>query len=459
MRSKWAALLCLASVTLSPVLPAMSQEIFVPYEDAGTAMYDGSAVYTGAAPLANGGYLFFRKDFDSAVGYNDGYSSVGWFQPLPAGFFGQGQFFVTDDGDFGGSLNGGWRTFVDSQNRVYGAYLGIDFDESRRGNRYEQVSLGVETLGQMWDFRLNGYFPLDTDANFEGVRALGTMPTFQGNNLVLLGTAFYEKPMPGADVEWGFPILDPSGFGRLRSYFGGYVYDSEDKNPAGIRVRLESHINEHVTLGAAFFHDDVNGGMATASVDIRGWSRSLPGLNNKTPSNEAKMYLPIVRNYRVAAETYTDNFSAAALDANGNELDFVWVNNGNAAPGSGTFEIRSTTCPPRSRRRLHPRLAGSEQHQQPGAWRTRWRTASGCSVKASASSSMFPAQVRRHARRLCHRRHRSRMGRAGSASHAQQSRRRRHHPGQQQPGPQFQHCQPAATASPGPASPTSTSAT
>lgn len=350
MRSKWAALLCLASVTLSPVLPAMAQEVFVPYEDAGTATYDGSAVYTGAAPVGNaGGYLFFRKDFDNAVGYDDGYSSVGWFQPFEIlganGFFGQGQVFVTDDGEVGGSLNAGWRTFVDSQNRVYGAYGGIDFDESTRGNRYEQVTLGIETLGQMWDFRLNGYFPLDNDSSFEGLRSLGGPPVFQGNNLVVLGTAFYEKPMPGADVEWGFPLLDPSGFGRLRSYFGGYVYDSEDKNPAGIRVRLESHVNEHVTLGAAFFHDDVNGGMATASLDIRGWSRSLPGLNNKTPSNEAKLYLPIVRNYRVAAETYVEDFSAAALDAGGNELDFVWVNNGNPGGGNGTFEDPFTDMP------------------------------------------------------------------------------------------------------------------
>ena len=344
MRSKWAALLCLASVTLSPVLPAMAQEVFVPYEDAGTATYDGSAVYTGATPVGNaGGYLFFRKDFDNAVGYDDGYSSVGWFQPFEIlganGFFGQGQIFVTDDGEVGGSLNAGWRTFVDSQNRVYGAYGGIDFDESARGNRYEQVTLGIETLGQMWDFRLNGYFPLDNDSSFEGLRSLGGgPPVFQGNNLVVFGTAFFEKPMPGADVEWGFPLLDPSGFGRLRSYFGGYVYDSEDTNPAGVRVRLESHVNEHVTLGAAFFHDDVNGGMATASLDIRGWSRSLPGLNNKTPSNEAKLYLPIVRNYRVAAETYVENFSTPALDAGGNALDFVWVDNSNPNAGDGTFE-------------------------------------------------------------------------------------------------------------------------
>lgn len=343
MRSKWAALLCLASMTISPVLPAMAQEVFVPYEDAGTATYDGSAVYTGAAPIGNaGGYLFFRKDFDNAIGYDDGYSSVGWFQPFEVmganGFFGQGQIFVTDDGDVGGNLGGGWRTFVDSSNRVFGAYGFLDFDESARGNRHEQITVGVETLGQMWDFRLNGYFPLDDDAQFEGLRTLGTSPTFQGNNLVVLGTAFFEKPMPGADVEWGFPILDPSAFGRLRSYFGGYVYDAEDKNPAGVRVRLESHVNEHVTLGAAFYHDDVNGGMATASLDIRGWSRSLPGINNKTPSNEAKLYLPVVRNYRIAAETYVDDFSAVALDGNGNELDFVWVNNGNAAPGNGTFE-------------------------------------------------------------------------------------------------------------------------
>lgn len=357
MRQTWAALLSLASIIFAPMLPAMAQDVVNPSTagvatyDAGIATYDGGSVYMGTARAgSSGGYLYFRKDIDNGVGYREGFSTLGGFVPFVCSdhynLFFQSQVFVTDDGEWGANVGGGYRYYINSADRVLGVYGFYDTDESPHGYRHDQIAIGFETLGPMWDFRTNGYYPLDRDDEFVRLNALTGPPQFAGYNLILNGTAFFERAMTGGDFEFGFPILDPSAFGRLRTYFGGYVYDAQEKDQAGIRARLEAHLNEHVTLGAAFMHDDVNGDMVTMAVDIRGWSRTLPGLNNREVSNRAKLFLPVVRQYRIAHERFLRNITTPALDENDQPLTFVWVDNSNPDAGDGTFENPFSSTPP-----------------------------------------------------------------------------------------------------------------
>jgi hypothetical protein len=211
-----------------------------------------------------------------------------------SGFFIQPQAFVTDVGEGGLNLGGGFRAYMPEADRVIGIYGFYDNDDSLHGHRRDQLSVGVETLGPMWDFRVNGYIPLDSDEDFLGFDP-GT------------GLNRFEQAIGGADIEFGVPIFDPSAFGRLRAYFGLYAYASDDQfddDPAGVRVRLEGHVNEHATVNAAFMHDDKFGDMVTLAVEFRGWNSRLPGMNNQNLSNRAKLYLPAVRQYRVANETF-----------------------------------------------------------------------------------------------------------------------------------------------------------
>lgn len=349
MRSTWGALLGLTSILFAPILPVIGQDIAYPPAP-GIATFDGGTVYSGSAQVGpEGSYLYFRKDFDNGVGYREGFSTVGGFLPLLLapnyGFFGQGQMFVTDDGKFGGNLGGGYRYFVDSADRVFGVYGFLDFDESYGGASAEQIGIGIETLGPMWDFRANGYFPLDSDPRFVRLNALTGPPVFSGNNLILNGNALFDRSMTGGDAEIGVPLLDPSAFGRLRAYFGAYAYEGEKENQAGGRVRLEGHVNEHVTLGASFMHDDTNGDMVTMAVDIRGWNSRLPGMNNRQVSNKAKMFLPAVRQYRIAQERYLDTITTEALGPTGAPVRIVWVDNSNSGSGNGTFEDPFTSLP------------------------------------------------------------------------------------------------------------------
>lgn len=310
MRSTWGTLLSLAAVMGSHGGTAGAQD--QPANPVMSAPYDGGVIYsdpnevfeTGMSPtgvplfdsLASS-YGYLRRDFGDGIGYHEGATAIGGVIPTELnsnqGTFLQGQVLVTDDGNPGFNAGGGYRYFVESANRVIGVNGFFDAVESERENDRTQIGLGFETYGTMWDFLANVYVPLDSERDI-------LHPAGGGLNK-------YEEAMGGIDAEIGVPIFDPSAFGRLRAYFGGYAYASNnrfDDDPAGFRVRLESHFNEHATLRAAFLTDDRTGDTINVSVELRGWNSRLPGLTTRSPSNRAKMYLPVVRQYRIANETY-----------------------------------------------------------------------------------------------------------------------------------------------------------
>lgn len=343
MIRSWAALVVFGGLLAMPLASARAQDGSVTAaDDIGRAsLSDPLSGTTGFG--AWGGYLYFRKNFDNGIGYRNGFSNLGWFQPMQLSddstFFGQGQFFVTDNGQVGGNVGGGFRHYDPERNSLIGAYGFFDFDQSVHWNRYNQFSIGFEYRSTRFDFLANGYFPFSqSQQNFIAVQNLSNSLVFGGNSLLFNGNALFESAMPGADFEVGFPIFDPSALGRLRGYIGGYAFDSVNQNPAGVRARLESHLSQYATIGATFYHDNVNGSMATAAVELRGWNRRLPALRHSSANNRPKLYLPVTRQYRVAVEQFSSHYEAPVLAADGHALDFVWVNNGNAAPGSGTFE-------------------------------------------------------------------------------------------------------------------------
>lgn len=310
MRSTWGTLFSLAAVigvygeTAGAQEPAAGPVQTTPYEGGVVYSQPGEVFETGMNPTGvplfdsvSSAYGYIRRDFEDGIGYDDGATAAGALIPTELnsnqGTFLQGQVLVTDDGNPGFNAGGGYRYFVESANRVFGINGFFDAVESARENDRTQVGLGFETYGTMWDFLANVYVPLDSERDI-------LHPVGGGLNK-------YEEAMGGIDAEIGVPIFDPSAFGRMRAYFGGYAYASNDRfndDPAGFRVRLESHCNENATLRATFLTDDRYGDTVNFSIELRGWNSRLPALTTRSPDNRAKMYLPVVRQYRVANETY-----------------------------------------------------------------------------------------------------------------------------------------------------------
>lgn len=143
-----------------------------------------------------------RHTTPRGIGYKNGYTTLeGMFtallKPQWMTFLDlRGHLF--DSGRF--AANGGIGLRYLTCSRAYGINAYCDYRDTSH-SRYKQVAVGLETLGRVWDVRLNGYLPVGTkqssfyQAQFDG---------FQGNYLYVM--AKREFAMKGANAEVGLHV-------------------------------------------------------------------------------------------------------------------------------------------------------------------------------------------------------------------------------------------------------------
>jgi hypothetical protein len=200
------------------------------------------------------------------VGHTNSYSSLDWFVPLlPAEsdstmWFGDFRALIFNDGEFGSNMGSGYRWFVEDQNRIYGIN---GYWDTRKDNSllFNQAGIGVESLGQIFDFRANGYTPAVNDTY---QHQLGTA-YFQDNRLFVASTA----ALSGMDAEAGVNL--PTFYQISTSLFGGgYYYDSNHTiEAAGWRVRAEAIFRDFVVVGVSVQDDELFGQTVNGMIELR----------------------------------------------------------------------------------------------------------------------------------------------------------------------------------------------
>lgn len=216
----------------------------------------------------------------------------------------------------------GYRQVVNN-NRIFGGYLVVDdnFTDHLADKDFVILNPGIETLGNIWDFRMNGYFPLgsknwDTGTHLEDI-------TFEGHDEaadVYDDRAFIGN---GVDAEIGakIPKLD-----SLKIFVGGYYFDQEDTDSiTGASGRLEFKVNNYLTLEARDTQDNLNNNKALIGVRI-----SLGGVKNKGENGISDRLLdPVVHNLATAAEGNSvpistgSGYAAGHVKQNKNPIEFV----------------------------------------------------------------------------------------------------------------------------------------
>jgi len=202
----------------------------------------------------------------AGVGHTMGYSSLDWFLPLlPAEsdstmWFGDFRALIFNDAEFGSNVGTGYRWFVEDQNRIYGIN---GYWDTRNDNSllFNQVGIGVESLGQIFDFRANGYTPAVNDTY---QHQLGNA-YFQDNRLFVPSTA----ALSGMDAEAG--VNFPTFYQISTSLFGGgYYFDSNHTiAAAGWRVRAEAMFRDCVVVGVSVQDDDLFGQTVNGMIELR----------------------------------------------------------------------------------------------------------------------------------------------------------------------------------------------
>ncbi|MEQ9622702.1 inverse autotransporter beta domain-containing protein, partial [Coleofasciculus chthonoplastes] len=291
----------------------------------------------------------------SGAGY-DGFTRLDSFLPLlqiPGSTltFLEGQLQLDNSANLGGNLLVGHRFYHQSLNRIFGGYLG--FDRRDTGNTtFHQLGVGLETLGEVWDVRLNGYFPLGDSRDLvdETVFDTGFQLTdsfFSDHFLVVQGqrqrgqVRQFEAAMTGFDLEVGARLAKWGQGGGLRGYGGLYYYDATGSDSSlGWRMRLEVQPTDTLNFGVAVQEDQIFGTNVIVSVGaIFGKTRSSrnAGILSRLGDGVGR-----TSSITVDSQTESDFFSeeittAATNPQTGEPYVFQHVNLG-ASGGNGTVE-------------------------------------------------------------------------------------------------------------------------
>ena len=218
-------------------------------------------------------------------------------------------------------FGGGYRQVVN--NRIFGGYLIADenFTDNLANKDFLVLNPGFESLGNKWDFRVNGYFPVGSKSWSVGTSEENI--SFAGHdefadlydNLASIGN--------GADAEVGAKIPK---FDALKAYIGGYYFDEKDTGGiTGASGRLEYKINNYLTLEARDTYDNYNNNMA-----LVGFKVSLGGVENKGENGISDRLLdPVEHNLATAATANSvpirtkSKLIATNQQVNENPIEFV----------------------------------------------------------------------------------------------------------------------------------------
>ncbi len=280
-----------------------------------------------------------RHNEANGIGYKHGYTTLEAFWIYDG--YGSGLMpfvdfrgHVFNDGKLAGNLGVGERTLFESINHTFGSYLYYDVRRVGHGLTVNQLSPGLELVGERMEYRINGYFPLGKQKGHEyGFR----FDKFSGHDIILKGKQ--QQAMTGFDAEVGAHIPQST---RHDLYVGAgpYYFKSSDAQAWGGKVRLLGRYKEYITLEVNYsydklFHNVVQGSLAFTlpfGRKLQRCGKCCPQTDNLLLSRAAfapsRLEIPVVKRVR-RSET-------AINPATGNPWVVWFVNN--TSHSAGTFE-------------------------------------------------------------------------------------------------------------------------
>ncbi len=197
------------------------------------------------------------------VGYNQGYTSVdgffAFFTPKYWIPFLDLRGHIFNNGKPAANAGLGLR-YLASQ-RVWGINGYYDYRQSQR-QHYNQVSIGLETLGTIWDLRINGYLPVgDKKSRFSHPH----FDHFEDHHMII--SRKREFALKSANAEIGFHV---DAIKKVPFYFAGgpYYLVGEGKNAWGGEARVAVDIFEYIRLESNASYDRIFKGIVQGQISL-----------------------------------------------------------------------------------------------------------------------------------------------------------------------------------------------
>jgi hypothetical protein len=186
------------------------------------------------------------------IGYEDGYTTLETFLASDPSQWSVTPFLdarghVFNNGKWAVNVGAGLRTLW--RDRAYGINTYYDYRNTNHLSP-NQIGVGLETLGALFDFRINGYLPVGAKiSNPYPARFSG----FSGNSLLLLQK--YKSAMKGADAEFGFHFAKS----RLFDFYataGPYYFIGQKARPIwGGKARVAGTFKDILTAEISDSYD------------------------------------------------------------------------------------------------------------------------------------------------------------------------------------------------------------
>lgn len=196
-------------------------------------------------------FLDLRYRAGKGIGYTTGYGSSDLFLSYTTERYFtpfldlRGHYFNDRKWAANGGL--GFRDLSESLNLVFGINVFYDFRQVTRSN-FQQVGLGVEMLGERWDFRANGYIPVARRRK-----------TLSEEIVQINGNPFLRKKVEydfiGGNLEIGRVILKKSGVHAKLTAGAYYLNGFFDRTAVGGFLRLSGHLSPYIGFGAQGSYD------------------------------------------------------------------------------------------------------------------------------------------------------------------------------------------------------------
>ena len=152
---------------------------------------------------------------------------------------------------FEANIGGGFRYINNNENAIYGAYTFFDIINTVNDNTFQQVTVGVERLGLVWDFRANAYLPIGTTKYTKDAGDYKD-PKIDKHDYLKYTISRTETSQAGGDIEVGHII----GSTKLRGYVAAYSFGHDI---TGARARVQYQLHPQVQLTAMVQHDQYRG--------------------------------------------------------------------------------------------------------------------------------------------------------------------------------------------------------
>jgi|JI9StandDraft_1071089.scaffolds.fasta_scaffold04881_9 hypothetical protein len=278
-------------------------------------------------------HMAVRYTTPRGIGYNSGYTTLeGFFTSIVDTYylpFLDLRGHVFDNGRFAVNAGAGFRYLT--LDRTYGINVYYDY-RSTKHQHYNQVALGLETLGEVWDARLNGYLPVGKkqsslyDTEFDG---------FQGNYFYLESRREFAMKAANAEVGLYIDNYDPALL-----YFAAGPYYLNGKGPSawGGEFRARADLRGLLRLEANVSYDHIFRWIGQGQISLNvafGKKYETKRSSCKERGFDARAMQRVDRSEIIPVDK--EHVRSIAIDpTTGNPYFFVFVDN--TSSSLGTYE-------------------------------------------------------------------------------------------------------------------------